>query len=301
MSIRPDYLKAGDRVGILSTARKITETELLPLVQDLRAWGLELVFGKTIGAVSDQFAGDDNCRQNDLQAFLNDPSIKAVICARGGYGTIRIVDGIDWRPLFQQPKWICGFSDITVLHAHLNNLGMPTIHSAMGSTWTESTAAAKESLRDALFGKALRYEGKHQALFLREGITKGILVGGNSSILYALQGSVSDLETEDKILFVEDLDEYLYHMDRQFYSLSRAGKLEDIKGLIVGGMTQMKDNDIPFGEDMYQIISKQVKEQSYPYCFDFPCGHIADNRALRLGMEATLQVSATGYSFVQEA
>lgn len=301
--MRPDYLKKGDRIALVSTARKITAEELKAPIAALESWGLEVVLGKSIGAVENQFAGSDDLRRADFQQQLDDLSIKAILCARGGYGTIRIIDQLDFSTFCKQPKWICGFSDITVLHAHIwQNFQIPTIHSLMPSVWDTASPESINTLRAALFGEELVYSSpvlhfKEQ----RTGKSSGILVGGNSSILYALIGSKSDLITQNTLLFIEDLDEYRYHMDRMMISLKRAGKFERLKGLIVGGMTEMKDNEIPFGKDLETIIAEQVQGQSYPVAFDFPCGHIADNRALRLGMEAVLEVNSVDVRFSQSA
>lgn len=299
--MRPPYLQKGDKIAIVSTARRITKESIAPIATTLQEWGLIPVLGESIGAEFQQFAGEDGLRTGDFQQMLDDPSIKAILCARGGYGTIRIIDQLDFTQFQQKPKWVCGFSDITVLHSHIyQNFGVPTIHSIMPSVWDTATAEAIDTLRKALFGEELSYTNELVGEN-RVGNVKGILVGGNSSILSALVGSVSDVDTKDRILFIEDLDEYLYHMDRMMISLKRAGKFAKLKGLIVGGMTDMKDNEIPFGFTMEEIIFSQVKEHQYPVGFGFPCGHISDNRALRLGMECELEVTEKQMIFSQKA
>lgn len=299
--MRPAYLQKGDKIAIVSTARRITKESIDPIAATLAEWGLIPVLGESIGAEFQQFAGEDALRTRDFQNMLDDPSIKAILCARGGYGTIRIIDQLDFAKFQQNPKWVCGFSDITVLHSHIyHNFGIPTIHSIMPSVWDTATPEAIDTLRKALFGEELSYTNELVGEN-RVGKVNGILVGGNSSILSALVGSVSDVATKDRILFIEDLDEYLYHMDRMMISLKRAGKFSKLKGLIVGGMTEMKDNEIPFGLTMEEIIFSQVKEEAYPVGFGFPCGHIPDNRALRLGMECEVEVSDTQMVFCQKA
>ncbi len=300
--MNPLYLQKGDKIAIVSTARRISKESIEPIERTLESWGLVPVLGNSIGAEYQQFAGNDELRSADFQQMLDDPSIKAILCARGGYGTIRIIDKLDFTTFKKQPKWICGFSDITVLHAHIyTQFGIPTIHSIMPSVWDTATATAIDSLRKALFGEALSYTTNlpNPKDLNRAGKVEGVLVGGNSSILYALVGSKSDVATQDKVLFIEDLDEFLYHMDRMMISLKRAGKFEALKGLIVGGMTEMKDNEIPFGATMEEIIYEQVKEYTYPVGFGFPCGHIPDNRALRLGMNCVLEVTGTELRFTQ--
>ncbi len=221
--------------------------------------------------------------------MLDNQDIKAILCVRGGYGTVRIIDDIDFSQFQKNPKWLAGFSDITVLHSHIHKLNVATLHSTMPISFSSNTSKAVMSLRDALLGKHLSIKIDHHP-FNRFGEAKGLIVGGNLSILYSLMGSPSDLNTDGKILFIEDLDEYLYHVDRMMINLKRSGKLSNIKGLIVGGMTKMNDNAIPFGKDAESIIKDVVSEYNYPVCFGFPAGHIKDNRALKLGVIAELKV-----------
>lgn len=292
--MRPPYLKKGDKIGILSTARKISAADLLPAIHDLKSWGLEVVTGRTITQALNQFAGDDELRLSDFQEMLDDPSIKAILCARGGYGTVRIIDRIDFSNFIKTPKWIAGFSDITVLHSHIaKNYGIPTIHCLMPAVWKNATQAAIISLRNALFGhtEELNISISQDEPLNREGTAEGILTGGNASILYSLTGTASDCDTSGKILFLEDLDEYLYHIDRMFFNFKRSGKLAEIKGLLIGGMTEMKDNEVPFGETAEQIIARHVSDYDYPVCFHFPAGHIEDNRALVLGGKINIKIT----------
>lgn len=286
--IQPPYLKKGDKIGILATARKISKQDIEPAIAILKSLGLEVVLGKNLFRSDNQFSGTDEQRAADLQAMLDDPSIKAIISARGGYGTIRIVDKINFKKFKKQPKWVIGYSDITVLHSHIHNMGIETLHATMPINFKKNKEAT-ESLHRALFGKKLTYEFKAHPLN-RKGEAKAEVIGGNLSLLYALAGSDSDIDTKEKILFIEDLDEYLYHIDRMMLNLKRSGKLKDLKGLIVGGMTDMKDNTIPFGKTAEEIILDAVKEYKYPVCFNFPAGHIDRNLALYLGRKIKLSV-----------
>ncbi|MDD5571722.1 MAG: LD-carboxypeptidase [Bacteroidales bacterium] len=291
--ITPQYLKAKDKIGIISTARKISFEEIKPAVKMFNDWGLEVVLGKNLFKEFNQFAGNDKERISGFQQMLDDNSIKAVICARGGYGTVRIIDKIDFTNFKKKPKWIVGFSDATVLHSHINKiLDIETLHAAMllnmPKKWNENNSFI--TMKKALFGENISYE-IHSTKLNRKGKAEGIHTGGNLSVIYSLNGSTSDIDTKNKILFLEDLDEYLYHIDRMIMNLKRSGKLKNIAGLIVGGMTEMKDNKIPFGKTANEIISEAVAEYNYPVCFNFPAGHLDDNRALIMGRKVKLDVS----------
>ncbi len=285
----PEVLQAGDTVAIVSTARKISKAELAPAMELLSQWGLQYVLGETIGASEDQFAGDDTLRAKDFQQMMDDPNIKAIWCARGGYGTVRIIDQLDFSKFIKNPKWIIGYSDVTVLHSHLHSLGVSSLHAAMPLHIEKKTKETEESLRKALFGKSYTIETSAHPLN-RNGTSEGMLVGGNLSILYSLCGSASTLDTRGKILFLEDLDEYLYHIDRMMQNLKRNGMLKDLVGLVVGGMTQMNDNTIPFGKTAEEIIAETVKEYNYPVCFGFPAGHGEGNEAMMMGKKVKLVV-----------
>ena len=288
----PPYLKPGNTVGVVATARKITMEEIKPAVNILQQWGLKPLIGNTIGMVDNQFAGTDYDRAHDLQSMLDNPEIKAIICARGGYGTVRIVDKLDFSSFQKHPKWLCGFSDVTVLHSHINQyLNITTLHSPMCYNFVKDGQIniSIDYLHTALFGNELNYQIASHPLN-RNGVAEGEITGGNLSILYSLAGTLSDINTEDKILFLEDLDEYLYHVDRMMMNLKRAGKLDKLKGLVVGGMTDMKDNAVPFGKYAEEIILDAVREFQYPVCFGFPAGHVADNRTLIMGGRAILEV-----------
>lgn len=287
--IIPPYLKKGDTVAIVATARKNIEDNLQPAISWLKNWGLEVVIGKTIGLDKNQLAGTDEERAADFQTQLDNPNIKAIWCVRGGYGTVRMIDLLDFTKFKQNPKWIVGFSDVTVLHSHLNNLGFASIHGIMPVS-SKATEEAKESLRKALFGEPLAYTVPCDTMN-RYGAAKGELVGGNLSILFSLLGSPSAINCDDKILFIEDLDEYLYHIDRMMMNLKRNGCLESLKGIIVGGMTKMHDNEIPWGMNALEIIDDVTKKYNIPIIYNFPAGHMADNHALIFGKQVSMEVN----------
>jgi len=285
-------LTKGDKIAIVAPARSITFDEVLPSIKLFQKWGLEVVLGTYIFSKENQFSGSDSQRKADLQQMLDDPSIRAVMCARGGYGTVRIIDHLEFAGFCRNPKWIVGYSDITVLHAHINNnLRIETLHSVMPVNIKETDFENDSigTLKKALFGEKLFYTIPI-TLHLKTGLREGILTGGNLSIIYSLMGTESELDTGGKILFIEDVDEYLYHIDRMMMTLKRSGKLEKLNGLIVGGMDRMKDNEIPFGKTAREIISGAVEEFDYPVCFDFPAGHGDVNLSLILGRMIRLNV-----------
>ena len=286
----PPHLKKGDTVAIIATARKIDVSTLQPGIKLLESWGLKVILGKTIGKEQNQLAGADWQRATDLQEMLDNPSVKAIWAAKGGYGTVKIVDRVDFFFFFKNQKWIIGFSDVTVLHSHMNQLGFQTLHAMMAISAPSATTAAKESLRKTLFGEKLSYSIPFHA-FNQLGQAKGELVGGNLSVLYSIQGSISEVDLNNKILFLEDLDEYLYHIDRMMTNLKRNGSLKNLKGIIIGGMTSMNDNDIPWGKNALEIIQECVKDLNIPVAYNFPAGHIKDNRALILGAIISFEVS----------
>ena len=290
--VTPPFLKNGDTVGIVSTARKIASPELKPILNLLESWGLNYVLGKTINAQDDQFAGDDALRTQDFQEMMDNPEIEAIWCARGGYGTVRIIDELDFSNLIKQPKWIIGYSDVTVLHSHVHQLGVETLHANMAIDIDMKTAATRDTIREVLFGSdyEIRISSVGNGLN-RMGTANAPLVGGNLSLLYSLIGSPSEVKTDGKILFIEDLDEMLYHVDRMMQNLKRNGILKNIIGLVVGGMNDMRDNTIPYGKSAVEIVLEAVSEYDYPVCFDFPAGHIQDNRALIMGRKVSLKVS----------
>ena len=291
--VSPSFLNRGDIVGIVSTARKISEEEIQPALQILENWGLKFVLGKTIGAAENQFAGSDDLRAADFQKMLDDPEIKAIWCARGGYGTVRMIDALDFSAFKNNPKWIIGYSDVTALHSHIHNFGIETFHAQILQNLENKSAETSASIKEILFGNNYKIEVVSKGKLNRLGSARGQLVGGNLSLLYSLCGSNSAINTNGKILFMEDLDEYLYHIDRMMMNLKRNGMLKNLAGLIVGGMTEMHDSKIPFGKTAEEIIFDAVSEYNYPVCFNFPAGHITDNRALILGREIELNVQSS--------
>jgi len=290
--IRPSYLKEGDTVAIVSTARKVSKKELLSAITILKNWRLKVVLGTSIEAEEHQFAGNDKLRTTDFQAMLDHPEINAIWCARGGYGTVRIIDQLDFSNFKKHPKWIIGYSDVTVLHAHLHQLGIETLHAQMPVSIETKPEVTINSIKATLFGEQYGIKipsEKNNST----GKASGQLIGGNLSILYSLCGSPSALNTKGKILFIEDLDEYLYHIDRMLQNLKRNGTFDELEGLIVGGMTQMHDNDIPFGKSAEEIILSICLDYNFPIAFNFPAGHVEDNRALIMGREVSLEIDKT--------
>jgi muramoyltetrapeptide carboxypeptidase len=287
--IQPPYLKKGDKIAITCPAKAL-KSPMTDAIDLLKSWGLDVILGETVNAVFHQFAGNDDLRKADMQNFINDNEIKAIIAARGGYGCIRIIDQIDWAPLLKNPKWVIGFSDITIFHQQLQSIGLQSLHAQMPATITDSSKEGLESLRKVLFGEKFEYQiTSHNKNKL--GQAKGDLIGGNLSMLIANLGSKSDFNYDNQILFIEDVGEYFYAIDRMIRALDRAGKLAKLNGLIVGGFTDIKDNDIPFGCNVQEIIENVVYKYNYPVCYDFPAGHLSDNRALILGCETVLNIN----------
>jgi len=290
MSNTPSYLKKGDTILIIATARARNKEQIQPAIEILKSWGLKVETGKNIFKKHHQFAGTDKERSHDLQWAIDHKTAKAILIAGGGYGTLRIMDKVNFKNLKKNPKWIAGYSDTTVIQNRVKNLKIACIHSTMAFQF-EKNKEATLSLKTLLFGEKISYAIPKNKLN-RKGTVEGEIVGGNLSLLYALSGSVDDISTKNKILFIEDLDEQLYHIDRMMLQLKRSGKLSGLKGLIVGGMSDMKDNAVPFGKIAEEIILDAVKEYKYPVCFNFPAGHIEKNMALYFGKKARLSVSS---------
>ena len=287
---QPPYLKKGDKVAITCPAKKLP-APMTDAVKLLESWGLEVVLGDTVEASFHQFAGDDDLRASDLQRFIDDDSIKAIFAARGGYGTVRMIDKVDFSRFVTHPKWLVGFSDITVLHSHIfSNFNTQSIHGQMPVNIPDASARSLQTLKSALFGEKLHYHFESHSLN-KSGDASGIIIGGNLSLLVAVSGSVSDLNYTGKILFIEDVGEYLYSIDRMVRMLDRAGKLAHLQGLIVGGFTEVRDNDIPFGQTVAEIIMAVAGKYNYPVCFDFPAGHIPGNCSIILGRTVNLSVN----------
>ncbi len=294
---QPKYLQQGDIVAIVTTARKINRDDIQKAIELLESWGLNAVVGRTIGKEDHQFGGTDDERITDFQQAMDNDSVSAIWCARGGYGTVRILDHLDFSKFKNNPKWIIGFSDVTALHSHIHNIGIQTLHALMPITVKSNTNEAIESLKKSLFGEPVEYTVPCESLN-KYGYAEGELVGGNLSMLYSLLGSKSAIKTDGKILFIEDLDEYLYHVDRMMMNLKRNGYFDNLKGLIVGGMTKMNDNTIPFGKNAEEIILDNIKEFDFPVCFNFPAGHLKDNSTLIFGKTAELNVQQNETSLI---
>ena len=285
--ITPPYLQKGDTIAIVATARKNIADNLKPAIALAKSWGLEVIIGNTIGLDDNQLAGTDEQRAADFQTMIDNPNIKAIWCVRGGYGTARMLDLVDFAKFKESPKWVIGFSDVTVLHSHLNTLGIASIHGIMPVNVEKASPEVEETLRKSLFGETLEYtvscENENKL-----GFAEGELVGGNLSILYSLMGSESQVNCKGKILFLEDLDEYLYHIDRMMLSLKRCGCFEGLNGLVVGSFIKMHDNEIPWGKTAHQIILDVTKKYNFPIVFNFPAGHIHDNNTLIFGKKVSL-------------
>lgn len=298
--IVPPTLRPGDTIAIVPTARAIQPEELRDGIALAERWGLRVRLGAGIGRKRFQQAGDEHERAADLQAAIDDPEVKAIWCARGGYGTVRVMPHVDLRPLRQRPKWLIGFSDVTVLHSALTNLGVASLHGPMPFAIGPKTEAAKEGLREVLFGgddgRSLSVIRSPLTTENRPGTCEGIITGGNLSVLYSLRGTPMDIDPRGRILFLEDLDELRYHADRMVQNLRHGGWFSELAGLIVGGMTDMRDKnaDDPFGMEVEEMITEAVAPYSYPVCYGFPAGHIADNRPLVLGANAKLSVTPEG-------
>lgn len=304
----PSYLSRGDTIGITSCAGYITLQEIQPAFQLMQDWGFRIVIGDTIGKRDHTFGGTDEERRDDMQRMLDDPSIKAIMCARGGYGAVRIIDSLDFSTFVAHPKWIIGFSDITVIHAHLNRIyGVASLHAKMCNSfpndWSKAEpeqAATILSIRQALTGEKMQYTVvPHPAN--HPGIAEGTLVGGNLKTLESIAGSPSALTTDGKILFVEDTGEYLYSIDRMFWGLKRSGRLDQLSGLIIGGF-RIKPDDSPdeaFGKNLQEIILEKISGYPYPVCFDFPVGHQKNNYALKCGVRHRLQVAPDAVTLIE--
>lgn len=296
----PPALKTGDLIGITSPAGYITSPELQSAIKKIESWGYNIKIGDTIDKRDFTFGGTDEERVKDLQQMLDDLKIKAIMCARGGYGAVRIVDKLNWEKFKLKPKWIIGFSDVTVFHSHLNkNLGIASIHSKMCNSFPDDWSLAEpvqietiESIQQALSGIKMKYSITPN-LQNKPGATEGVLIGGNLKMLETLAGTKSDINTAGKILFVEDTGEYMYNVDRMFWNLKRTGKLSQLKGLIVGGFKIKVDEDADdFGRTLQDVVLEKIKAYKYPVCFDFPVGHQKNNYALKCGVKHRLSVSA---------
>lgn len=292
----PPYLQKGDTIGLVCPAGFMTLDKVQTCINTLQDWGYAVKLGKTIGGNSQNyFSGTDEERLIDFQQMLDDDEVKAVLCARGGYGTGRIIDLVDFKKFKKQPKWIIGYSDITILHSHLyTNYYISSLHAPMAGAFNEEGYKNEFvlSLKNVLEGKKAKYQCEAHA-FNQKGEAVGELVGGNLALLAHLVGTDSDLKTKGKILFIEDVGEYVYNIDRMFYQLKRSGKFSKLAGLIIGGFSDMKDTERPFGKTVYEVIHELVKEYDFPVCFDFPVSHTDRNYALKIGVGYKLKVGKT--------
>jgi muramoyltetrapeptide carboxypeptidase len=263
-------------------------------IDTLHQWGYKTKIGKTLGATSETyFSGIDEERLEDLQQMMDDNGVHAILCGRGGYGIGRIITRVNFKKFIKQPKWLIGFSDVTVLHAHIfSNYKISTLHSPMAAAFNDGGAETKYilSLKDALEGKKGRYECEVHS-FNKDGEAKGELVGGNLALLSHIVGTTSDIKTRGRIFFLEDVGEYLYNIDRMLYQLKRSGKLKKLAGLIIGGFSDMKDTERPFGKNVYEIIHEIVEDADCPVCFNFPVSHTPENYALKIGVRYKLKIT----------
>ncbi len=288
----PPYLKKGDTIGLTCPAGYMAEAKAQTCISTLQSWGFDVMVGKTLGGKSkNYFSGTDEVRRDELQAMLDDEHIKAILCGRGGYGVTRIIDQLDFTKFKKNPKWIIGFSDITVLHAHLyTKIKIASLHAPMAVAFNEGENKYIKSLQNAIMGKKAKYSCATHP-FNKPGMVTAELVGGNLSLLAHLAGTPSDINTKNKILFIEDIGEHIYNIDRMLYQMKRSGKLDKLAGLIVGGFTDMLDTERPFGKKVYKLINEITAAYDYPVCFGFPVSHIKENYALKVGVNYTLKVS----------
>jgi muramoyltetrapeptide carboxypeptidase len=292
MTTIPPYLKKGDTIGIVCPAGFMPAEKLQTCISVLMEWGYKVKTGTTPGNQFNYFSGTDEQRLDDLQQMMDDDSVHAILCGRGGYGVGRIINQLNFKKFKKKPKWIIGFSDITVLHAHLyHRFKIASLHAPMAAAFNDGEYENEyvQSLKQALEGKMAKYEcainGSNKS-----GSAGGKLVGGNLSLISHLIGTPSDVNTNGKLLFLEEVGEYIYNVDRMLYQLKRSGKLDKLAALIIGGFTEVKDTTVPFGKDVYEVIYDVVKEYEYPICFQFPVGHSRENYALKVGVDYQLQV-----------
>ncbi|MGZ3837037.1 MAG: S66 peptidase family protein [Flavisolibacter sp.] len=289
----PPYLKKGDCIGMVAPAGFMPLEKMETCVNTLQDWGYTVKLGATTHSHSaNYFSGTDEERRADLQEMLDDSEVRAIFCARGGYGLSRIIDDLSFKKFKRHPKWIVGFSDVTVLHAHVfSQYHMATLHAPMAAAFNdgEFDNVYIQSIRRALEGENTRYDSPAHE-FNKPGIASGELVGGNLALLAHLVGTPSDIKTKNRILFLEDVGEYLYNVDRMLLQLRRSGKLDKLAGLIIGRFSEMKDTERPFGKRVQEIIYDQVKHFHFPVCFNFPVGHEKENYALKIGLPHVLHV-----------
>ena len=292
MALIPPYLVKGDTIGIVCPAGFMPAEKAATCIKVLQQWGYKVKVGKTLGSGTNYFSGTDHERLDDLQAMLDDSTVKAVLCGRGGYGTSRIIDQLDWKAFKKNPKWVIGFSDITVLHSFIfTKLKTASLHSPMAAAFNDDGFKNPyvRSLKYALAGDPATYKTVAHP-FNQKGEATGELVGGNLSLLAHQIGTPSDIDTKRKILFLEDIGEYIYNVDRMFLQLERSGKLSKLSGLVIGHFSDMKDTTLPFGQTMEEVLNDRVKKYDYPICFGFPVSHDIENYALKVGVTYQLTV-----------
>jgi muramoyltetrapeptide carboxypeptidase len=288
--ISPPNLQKGDKVAIICMAGKTNLSTIQAAIDILEKWGLQVIVGETVGAVDGVFGGDDNLRKSELQKCLNDPEIKAIFSARGGYGSTRFLDEISWTKFKKKPKWVIGFSDITAVITQINNIGIEAIHGPMPKMFgNKGSEKSLKFLRKTLFGEESEYKIKPNKNN-RMGQVSGEIVGGNLCILAHTIGSKSEINTKNRILFIEDISEFYYNIDRMIVQLKRAGKFKNLKGLIVGHFTDCKDSDNPFDKTVEEIVLDQTKEFDFPIAFGFPAGHENENWPIVSGRKVEFSV-----------
>ena len=299
----PPYLKKGDTIGLTCPAGYMAKEKAQTCIDTLQQWGFEVMAGKTLGSSSaNYFSGTDEERLDELQAMLDDESIKAILCARGGYGVSRIIDRVDFSKFRKNPKWIIGYSDITVLHTHIySNYKIASLHSPMAAAFNNGEYRNEyiASLYKAIIGKKANYKCAAHP-YNKQGTATGELIGGNLSLLTHLIGTPSDIKTKNKLLFIEDIGEMIYSTDRMLYQLKRSGKLDGLAGLIIGGFTDVRDTDRPFGKTVEEAINEAVKEYDYPICFNFPVSHEKENYALKVGGVYQLKAGKKLVSLIEQ-
>lgn len=296
MVVIPPYLKKGDTIGIVCPSSYMPKAKAATCIRVLQEWGYQVLIGNTLGNQFHYFSGTDAERLADFQGMLDNPAVKAILFGRGGYGMSRIIDQLDFTRFRKNPKWLIGFSDITVLHAHLfQQLQTASLHAPMAAAFNGGAHKKEyvQSLRKALKGNISSYTCPPHPLN-RPGKGEGLLIGGNLSLVAHLIGTVSGFQTKGKILFLEDVGEYIYNIDRMMIQLQRAGMLKDLAGIIIGGFTEMKDTTTPFGSNVLQVIHTHIAAYNYPVCFDFPVSHGKKNYALKVGVKHSLVVNAAG-------
>jgi muramoyltetrapeptide carboxypeptidase len=299
----PPYLKKGDTIGITCPAGYMAKEKAQTCIDTLQLWGFNVMVGKTLGSHStNYFSATDDERLFELQAMLDSDDIQAILCGRGGYGVSRIIDKLDFTKFKRKPKWVIGYSDITVLHCHIHaTLKIASLHSPMAAAFNDGVKENEfiESLHKAIIGKKAKYKSGSYT-FNKRGKAEAALIGGNLALLVNMIGTPSDINTKNKILFIEDIGEYIYSTDRMMMQLKRSGKLENLAGLVIGNFTDAKDTERPFGETVYHAIHDIVKEYNYPVCFNFPVGHAKENYALKVGVNYQLNVTNKSVSLTEK-